>query len=125
MTEKSLKGSFTKEDSLCLKGVAILFMVLHHCFCSVDRFEAYTVNFAPFSQDFAVDFCNYLKICVSMFAFITGYGLYLSAKKSCQSLKNAGLDGVKASQNDDAFLACIYSRICYNADYIGFAFRGL
>lgn len=75
--------TFTKTDSLCLKGIAIIIMMFHHCYRKVEQFENYVVDFRPFSQEFVVDISDYFKICVSIFAFITGYGLYLSAKNSC------------------------------------------
>lgn len=80
---------FTKQDSICLKGVAIWIMMFHHCFMEEERFEGYVVDFSPFSQDFAVDVSAYFKICVAIFAFITGYGLYLSAKGRCGDARSA------------------------------------
>lgn len=81
-------SAFTKTDSLCLKGIAIILMMFHHCFRSTDRFEGYEVNFFPFTQDNVIAVSDYFKICVCIFAFITGYGLYLSAKKQCKNLKS-------------------------------------
>ncbi len=83
------RNFFTKSDSLCLKGIAIIIMMFHHCFRSVERFENYVVDFSPFSQSFVVNISDYFKICVSIFAFITGYGLYLSAKNECRDLKSS------------------------------------
>lgn len=79
------KSYFTKTDSLCFKGIAIIIMMFHHCFKSLSRFKGYEVDFSPFGQDFVVDMSDYFKICVSIFAFITGYGLYLSAKNKCKN----------------------------------------
>lgn len=62
-------------------------MVFHHCFRTVDLFEGYTISFFPFNESIVVDLALMGKICVSIFAFITGYGLYLSYgnKKSTPS----------------------------------------
>lgn len=79
---------FTKQDSVCLKGIAIWIMMFHHCFMEEERFEGYVVDFSPFSQEFVVDVSAYFKICVSIFAFITGYGLYLSAKGRCADARS-------------------------------------
>lgn len=76
------KKGLSKTDSLCLKGIAIIILIYHHCFASANRFEGYTVDFFPFSQDAVIDFSYYCKICVAIFAFITGYGLYFSASKN-------------------------------------------
>lgn len=79
------QNTLTKTDSQCLKGIAIILMIFHHCFLDQTRFEGYTVIFAPFSESFVVSLSYYFKICVSIFAFISGYGLYLSAKKHLNS----------------------------------------
>ena len=72
---------FTKDESIRMKGIAIFALMFHHCFMSRDRFAGYEIVFAPFSESFVVNICAYLKICVPIFAFITGYGLYLSYSK--------------------------------------------
>ncbi|MDE6863408.1 MAG: hypothetical protein K2J41_03375, partial [Eubacterium sp.] len=63
-------------------------MMFFHCFCNVERFEDYMVIFAPFSQDFIVKLTSSFNICVLIFAFITGYGLYLSARGRCSDSKS-------------------------------------
>lgn len=75
-----MKQGLTKSDSMALKGIAILMLMFHHLFCEPERFEGYAVSFAPFSQSFVVSVASMFKICVSIFAFITGYGLYISVK---------------------------------------------
>lgn len=77
-----MKKGLTKNDSLAIKGVAILILMFHHLYCSADRFEGFDISFAPFSQGFVVNFAFFLKICVSIFAFITGYGLLKSISKN-------------------------------------------
>ena len=52
-------------------------------------FAGYTVSFAPFSQDFTVSLSYFSKICVGIFAFISGYGLYLSFSKQPNTAKSA------------------------------------
>lgn len=74
-------NSFSKQDTTRIKGVAILFLMFHHLFCEASRFSDYSVSFSPFSKDSVVFISMLLKICVGMFAFITGYGLYLSIDK--------------------------------------------
>ncbi len=83
------KFSFSKTDSLCLKGIAIVMMCFHHGFREEWLFKDYTVSFAPFSMDTIMSICQIFKICVCIFAFITGYGLYLSAKDTCNDLKTS------------------------------------
>lgn len=76
------ENGLTKNDSLALKGIAIIIMLFHHLFCEVSRFDSYDVSFAPFSQDFVVSVSLMMKICVSIFAFITGYGLLKSIART-------------------------------------------
>ena len=76
-----MKEQFSKENTLAIKGIAIIMMMIHHCFCTVDRFEKYTISFFPLNQNTAVDISSMFKICVSFFVFITGFGLVLSLKK--------------------------------------------
>lgn len=82
-------STLTKKDSLALKGIAILLMIFHHCFLDPGRFAGYTVSFAPFSQDFTVSLSYFSKIYVGIFAFISGYGLYLSFSKQPNTAKSA------------------------------------
>lgn len=77
----SNKG-LSKTDSQCLKGIAIILLIYHHCFAAATRFEGYAVDFFPFTQEGVIDFSYFCKICVSIFAFISGYGLYCSASKN-------------------------------------------
>ena len=75
------KKEFSKDNTLALKGIAIIMLLFHHCFSTVSRFENYSVSFFLLTQNFVVEMTLTFKICVSIFAFITGYGLMLSLKK--------------------------------------------
>lgn len=77
-----IEMGLTKRDSMAIKGIAIVFMLFHHLYCEVSRFENFDVSFAPFSQEFIVNVGSLMKICVSIFAFITGYGLLKSIAKT-------------------------------------------
>lgn len=69
---------FDKDTSLALKGFAIQLMLFHHCFRKTRLFEGYDISFLPLSQEMAVNIAFSFKICVSIFAFISGYGLFQS-----------------------------------------------
>lgn len=56
-------------------------MLFHHCFRDKNLFINYNVSFFPFNQDFIINISLTFKICVSIFAFLTGYGLMLSFQK--------------------------------------------
>ena len=76
---------FNKEDSIALKGIAILMMMLHHNFRASSLFDNYQISFSPFTEQQIVNIAYACKICVSMYAFITGYGLFLSYSQNKQS----------------------------------------
>lgn len=71
-------NGFTKQDSQALKGIAIILMVVYHCFFEPSLFADYVVDYAPFTENLVVEAIWWGKICVSLFAFVSGYGLYLS-----------------------------------------------
>lgn len=80
--------SFNKESSLALKGVAIILMIFHHCFRIPNMFSGYPIAFFPFTESQIVNLAYASKICVSIYAFISGYGLYLSyGQKQCSAQK--------------------------------------
>lgn len=76
-----MKIKFSKDDTLAIKGIAILFLLQYHNFFQRSRFENYEVSFFPFSADTVVTFTRMFKICVSIFVFLSAYGLTLSLKK--------------------------------------------
>lgn len=58
-------------------------MIYHHCYRSLAKFEDYDVIFRGLTQGQAVYLGSFCKICVAIFAFVSGYGLmstYLSGK---------------------------------------------
>ncbi|MCR5692037.1 MAG: heparan-alpha-glucosaminide N-acetyltransferase domain-containing protein [Eubacterium sp.] len=73
--------AFSKQNTNAIKGLAILFMIYHHCFATVDRFEKYEVSFAPLSEGLGVAISLSMKICVGMFVFLSAYGMTMSMKK--------------------------------------------
>lgn len=83
-----MKNGLTKDDSLAVKGIAVLMLLFHHLFMSEDRFEGFEISFAPFGQSFVVNIAFLFKVCVSIFAFITGYGLLKSISRVDISRKN-------------------------------------
>lgn len=71
----------SKKDSLCLKGIAIFMLLFYHLFRQRKLFDEFIINFFPLSEGVAVRIAIMCKICVSIFAFISGYGLLKSVKK--------------------------------------------
>lgn len=74
-------NTFSKYDTQKVKGLAIILMMIHHCFLDAERYAGHTVSFFPFSEETVNYWALFFKICVGMFVFITGYGLTLSFRK--------------------------------------------
>lgn len=83
--DSNKQNVFSGDDSMKIKGIAIVLMMFHHCFGSADRFEAYTISFFPFSTEQFIRIASSFKICVSLFAFITAYRLTQSLKASSKN----------------------------------------
>lgn len=74
--------SFTKEHTGMIKGIAILLMLFHHLF----GFPNWYVNGISYiglplrfnTAEFVIG--QFGHICVSLFAFLTGYGMFFSLK---------------------------------------------
>lgn len=83
---------FTKEHTMQLKGIAIIILLFHHCFLNAQRWATvpyeklattkgwgyYPISFAPFSSHTIQYLASFSKICVAMFVFMTGYGMWVS-----------------------------------------------
>ena len=70
---------FNKEESNICKGIAICMMLMHHLFSSND-YSDYSISFYPFTEERVVFLAILCKICVAVFMFVTGYGLYTCYK---------------------------------------------
>ena len=69
------RSAFTKEESLGLKGIAILLMIFPHCFGAPWWYSEFSINFFPLLEARVNRIASFGGICVGIFAFITGYGL--------------------------------------------------
>lgn len=77
MTEKSF---ISRDNSLILKGGAIVMMLVHHLFYSKEStglFNDITVGGFPIVNSIGI-FC---KLCVAVFVFVSGYGLAASMRE--------------------------------------------
>lgn len=70
--------TLTRQDSLVLKGIAILFLIIYHCFVNEEIFSKYDVDFRPLGQYFVLRVNSWFKTCICIFTFISGYGLLKS-----------------------------------------------
>lgn len=73
---------FSKNETLAIKGIAILMMYVHHFYLDPSRWAGYSVNFFPLTAGMTVYIASFFKICVALFVFITGYGMTISIRKT-------------------------------------------
>lgn len=92
---------FTKEHTMQMKGIAIIILLFHHCFLNAQRWATvpyekltttkewgyYPISFAPFSSHTIQYLASFSKICVAMFVFMTGYGMWVSYESQKKTTK--------------------------------------
>lgn len=69
--------SLTLHDTEVLKGVALLMLLCHHCLESGKPYQDLYVH----GKGLVLTLSVFCKLCVSVFVFLSGYGLTLSANK--------------------------------------------
>ncbi|MCD7760605.1 MAG: hypothetical protein LUH16_02335 [Clostridiales bacterium] len=78
MNQKSLQNPgddlFEKYASNCLKGIAIIMLLYHHCFRNSGLYSSYEIVFL-LPERYVVYIATFCKVCVGVFAFISAYGL--------------------------------------------------
>ena len=57
-----MKNGLKKEDSMALKGVAVMMMVFHHCFYKASKFAKYDVAFRGISANSVMTAASCMKI---------------------------------------------------------------
>lgn len=70
-----MKREFTKEDTLVVKGMAILALLFYHLFEHYERVTTLGVDYRPFSLDHFLLLSGFGNICVAVFAFLSAYGI--------------------------------------------------
>ena len=80
-TDKNKKVVLTKEKSNIIYGIAACLMVFHHLFAFPERIPNTYVAVLDFNFLHVETMIAYFgKICISLYAFISGYGLTQKAK---------------------------------------------
>lgn len=72
----------SKSESLQLKGSAILIMVLLHLFNRPDYVDKCTVIVNFMGEPLVSQLAKFVEICVPLYLFISGYGLFIQFQKS-------------------------------------------
>lgn len=97
-TARNMPVKFDRTDTKAVKGIAVILMLFHHLAAYPDRAP---VGFAGFGAEFAEGgtfqaLAMAANLCVSIFFFLGGYGLFLRWKGSQFSIKQSVLDLYKA-----------------------------
>lgn len=77
---------FTVEKTNLCKGVAILIMLFHHLFFRPESWPLYFYKIKLGSIPLIGYIASQGKICVSIFVFLSAYGLTLSVRKNCDKI---------------------------------------
>ncbi|WP_418752027.1 acyltransferase family protein [Frisingicoccus sp.] len=80
-----MNNKFTKENTTCLKGVAVLCLFVHHLLNAKYPFTSILVGD---TYDYLSPVVSIGKVCVYMFFILSGYGLYISFDKEKHSIGN-------------------------------------
>lgn len=80
-----------KDHSKAMYGIAITMMIYHHLFCIPQRLNC---DYFSLLGEAELNMAWLCKICVAIFAFISGYGLYRSSrsKNEQKTLKRIAVD---------------------------------
>lgn len=77
---------FTKDDTNAAKGVALIMMYIHHMYFEKATYEAFTIDFFPLNESYALILSSLCKVCVAIFVFLSAYGLTIAYKNKQDAL---------------------------------------
>lgn len=92
-----MKINFSKNDTLVIKGVAIICLIFYHCLSSKGRLMGYSVDFSPMFEYDAYAIFSGMNVCVGMFAFLSSFGLMRTIGKKFLRDRNDKLDAAASS----------------------------
>lgn len=73
---------FNKNETIKVKGVAVLLLMFHHLFYNANQVEQSGMKFLLLSEDKVQPIAVAARICVWIFAFLSAYGLTYSYNKN-------------------------------------------
>lgn len=81
ISENHIDKLLSRNDTKVIKAIAIILMLMHHLWAFPDRIAGGSLKymFSIFGQPSIIYFGMFGKICVSIFFFMGGYGIYLSS----------------------------------------------
>lgn len=92
---------FSRSDTKAIKGIAVILMLFHHLAGFPSRVPVGFTGFESLWTGFVSDgylqhFAQASSICVSIFFFLGGYGLYIRWKSSKLSVSGSIIDLYKS-----------------------------
>ena len=72
----------TKNETQQFKGAAILIMVFLHLFNQAHNVALCETPFCYFGEPIVLQMSKFTQICVGLYLFLSGYGLYISYRRS-------------------------------------------
>ncbi len=66
---------FDKDKTKIVKGLAIILLLIYHLFENAELVQSLQVDYRPFSLEGFLTFTGFGNICVSVFVFLTTYGI--------------------------------------------------
>ncbi|MCM1157266.1 MAG: acyltransferase [Bacteroidales bacterium] len=106
---------FDKNVSNMVKGIAILIMLVHHLFgCLPEMYVKYNVITAPFSRQTLYQIGIQAKLCVSMFVFLSAFGMTRQYDRRLEAAKDGCLTGKEAG----SFAVNRYIKLLFNFWFI-------
>lgn len=77
--------AFDKRQTNIAKGIAVLFMLYHHLFFDTpEKYKLFTSLWIFHSVPIECIIARFCKVCVAIFVFLSGYGLFKSWQKNCE-----------------------------------------
>ena len=83
MANNIVRSGYSPGDTKAAKGVAVLLMLVHHLYAFPERLPGGALRnaFSAFGVPLPTILGDFGKICVSIFFFLGGYGLWLSSQR--------------------------------------------
>lgn len=98
VVEDKITESISRNDTRVLKGIAVILMVIHHLFIIPERINSEifpnSLLFSIFDSNLMTLFGRFGKICVSLFFFLSGFGLYRKFEKNSAGENTFFCDGI-------------------------------
>ncbi|MGM9594403.1 MAG: acyltransferase family protein [Candidatus Onthomonas sp.] len=106
--------TFSKHDTLIVKGVAIFMLICYHCFSVEKRLMGYTVSFAPLSAEQSYHIFWAMYVCVGMFVFLSAFGLTRILKGKRANLRLSPLEQLQFTTKRlfSALFPFLFTAIC-------------